>query len=366
MHVLHLETGRHLYGGALQVLYLMDGLKDHGCQSTLVCPVGSAISQAATKAAQAIHEVPMAGELDPRLVLRLLRIIGKARPNIVHVHSRRGADLWGGMAAQATRTKAILTRRVDNPERHWIVAAKCRLYERVITISEAIREIMLAEGVPPAKVVCVRSALDTQRYERPCERTWFLREFNLEKPQRPVGIVAQLIPRKGHQFLIEAAPAILKGFPDARFLFFGQGPLEGALKDLCRRRGLESHVRFAGFRRDLERILPCLELLVHPATMEGLGLSLLQAAAAGVPIVASRVGGIPEIVDDGVNGYLFDVGDTDAFIDRVLTLLGKPSQAADYGRNGQRKVLSEFAVEKMVAGNLAVYDQVLAASGQRV
>ena len=118
-------------------------------------------------------------------------------------------------------------------------------------------------------------------------------------------------------------------------------------------------MHFAGYRTDLERILPCLDLVVHPATMEGLGVSLLQAAAAGVPIVATRVGGIPEIVHDGVNGYLVEVGNTQAMIEAVLRLLRNPFEAKRLGRAGRDLVRSHFSLEAMVAGNLRVYRRML-------
>lgn len=358
MHILHIETGRHLYGGALQVLCLMEGLKERGCQSTLVCAKGSKIGEAAAGSAL-IHEVPMAGELDPRFVLRLGRIIRAEHPDIVHVHSRRGADLWGIMAARLTKIKVVITRRVDNPELPWVARTKYRLCDRVITISEKIRQVLLSEGIPAHEIVCIPSGVASEQYNQGCKSQWFCDEFGLRPAGKVIGVIGQLIPRKGHRYLIEAAPAILKHYPETRFLFFGQGPLQHDLQQLCKSLHMANKVHFAGFRTDLERILPCLDLVVHPATMEGLGVSLLQAAAAGVPIVATRVGGIPEIVHDGVNGYLVDVGNTQAIVDAVLTLLHNPLKAKRLGRAGRELVRSHFSLEAMVAGNLRVYREVL-------
>lgn len=361
MHILHVETGKHLYGGALQVLYLVKGLKKQGCRGTLVCAKGSKIGAAAADCA-ATYEVPMVGELDPRFVLRLRRIIRTEHPDIVHVHSRRGADFWGIIAARVTKTKVVLTRRVDNPEPRWVARTKYRLCDRVITISEGIRQVLLSEGVPAYKIDCVPSGVDSGRYTRPCETKRFCSEFGLRSDGKVIGVIGQLIPRKGHRYLIKAAPAILKHYPETRFLFLGQGPLQHDLQKLCKGIHIADKVRFAGFRTDLERILPCLDLIVHPATMEGLGVSLLQAAAAGVPIVATRVGGIPEIVHDGVNGYLVALGDAQAMIDAVLSLLQDPLKAKRFGQAGQELVRSHFSLEAMVAGNLQVYREVLSAA----
>jgi glycosyltransferase involved in cell wall biosynthesis len=358
MHILHIESGRHLYGGALQVRYLLDGLKAEGHKNTLVCATGSKIARAAGSSA-VVCAVPMAGELDPIFAFRLIRIIRAERPDIMHVHSRRGADLWGAFAAQLTKTRAVLTRRVDNPEPFWFARAKYRFYDRVITISDGIRQVLLSEGVPAGKLACVHSALDGNAYKRRCDKEWFCREFGLKASNKVIGVVAQFIARKGHRYLIEAIPEILAHCPDARFLFLGQGPLRGFLQKLCLQNGVANSVYFAGFRSDLDRILPCLDLVIHPAIMEGLGISLLQASAAGVPIVASRVGGIPEIVHDGVNGYLIDAANSSGIIHPVLSLLQDPVLSGRFGQAGRDIVDSRFSIQAMVWGNLKIYGEVL-------
>jgi len=358
LHVLHIETGRNLYGGALQVLYLLQGLSRMGCRNSLVCANGSAIGLR-SGSFSTVHQVPMQGDMDPRVLFYLIRVIRQERPHLVHVHSRRGADLWGGLAARMSGTKAVITRRVDNPETPFTARLKYSLYDRIITISKGIRRVLLTEGIPEQKLVCIPSGIDPRPYQRPCEKDWFDEEFGLDSTVKAVGVIAQLIPRKGHRYLIEAAPKILKICPEARFLFFGQGPLEKDLKALCREHGLAGKISFAGFRLDLERIFPCLSVAVHPATMEGLGVSLLQASAAGTPIVATRAGGIPEIVRNGENGYLLEPGDVNGIADAVISLLTDPGKAREFGQAGRERMLSHFSIEKMVKGNIAVYGQLI-------
>lgn len=360
MHILHIETGRHLYGGALQVLFLLRGLAETGGRNSLVCSSGSDIASAAGACSQ-LYEVPVRGDLDPTFMLRLRGIIAAGRPDLVHIHSRRGADPWGALAAWSQGVPALITRRVDNPETPLIARLKYRLYGRIITISEAIRQVLLSEGVPADKITCVPSAVDHRRRATPCDREWFLREFGLQPTNRTIGMIAQFIPRKGHRYLIEAAPGIIASCPDARFLFFGKGPLQEDVRKMCDRNRIGDKMIFAGFRTDLERILPCLDLVAHPARMEGLGVSLLQTAAAGVPIVASRVGGIPEIVQDNVNGYLIDVGDSRAIMHRGIELLADPEKARRFGSAGRMIVRSRFSIDAMVKGNLAVYREMLSA-----
>ncbi|MBN2719881.1 MAG: glycosyltransferase [Proteobacteria bacterium] len=359
MRILHVETGRNLYGGALQVLYLLQGLRDaRGTENILVCPRGSGIAPVASDAAR-VREIPVKGDLDLGFLLRLIRILRGEKPDIIHLHSRRGADVLGGITARITGTKCVLTRRVDNPEAAPWVRIKYRLYDRIIAISDGISRVLSSEGVPPGKMTVVHSAVDAARFSGPADRDWFRKEFGLPANALACGTAAQFIPRKGHADLLAAIPGILIGAPAARFLFFGKGPLETALRQKTEALGIREKVLFAGFRDDMERILPCLDLLIHPAHMEGLGVSLLQAAAAGVPIVGTKVGGIPEAVADGANGILVEPGDPEALSRAAVRILSEEGLAKKMGLEGRRLAAERFSIDAMVRGNLGVYREMM-------
>ena len=357
MRVLHVESGRYLHGGALQVRYIVDGLAARGVENVLACPVGSEIARSAGKSARVVP-LTMLGELDGVLALRLRRLIDQSRPDVVHLHSRRGADIWGALAARSMGRPCIVSRRVDNPEPRWLVAVKYRLYDRVITISECIRQVLIAEGLDAQKVTCVRSAVDPSPYLTAVDRSAMCREFHLPADALIAGMVAQLIPRKGHRYLLAALPALRAQFPSLRVLLFGRGPLESVLRSEVAAQGLQEMVQLVGFRNDLPRWLGGLDLLVHPADLEGLGVALLQAAAAAVPVIASRAGGLSEAVADGVTGVLVKPGDVADLTRAMQRLLTDAALRKRLGVAGRARVLSEFSVDKMVEGNLAVYHQV--------
>ncbi|KAA6184642.1 glycosyltransferase family 4 protein [Thiohalocapsa marina] len=363
MKILHVEGGAHLYGGAQQVLYLLQGLGGHGVESHLACRPGCDLARRAAPFAR-VHELPMGGDLDLGMIGRLRRLIETLRPDLVHLHSRIGADVMGGIAARLAGVPVVHTRRVDNPEPRWLVASKYRLHDRVIAISEGIARVLLAEGLPPDKLRVVRSAVVARDFQQPCERRRVLEALGLGHGGEGgelllVGVIAQLIERKGHGVLLDAMPALIERFPRLRLVLFGKGPLAGRLQQRIDAEGLAEHVRLAGFRADLGQILPCLDLLVHPALMEGLGVSLLQASAAAVPIVASRVGGIPEAVRDGINGLLVPPGDVDALGRAVAALLADPALRRRLGAAGRALIEEEFSPGVMVEGNLAVYRELL-------
>lgn len=363
MKVLHIEAGRHLYGGAHQVLYLLEGLAARGIENILACPQGSAIAHKAQPWAQVI-ELPMSGELDLMLSRRLYRLLKATRPDLVHVHSRRGVDVWGGIAARRAGIPAVLSRRVDNPEPRWLAHWKYGLYAKVIAISEGIRQVLLKEGVPPEHVVTVRSAVDAAPFLHACERDVFRDTFGLPEQALVLGVIAQLIPRKGHRHLLAILPEIVQRHPEVRVLFFGRGAHRPQLERQVEQRGLTQHVLFTGFCDDLARWLPCLDIIVHPADMEGLGVSLLQGAAAGVPIVATAVGGIPEAVRDGENGLVVPPAEPAALAEALLRLLADATLRTTLGARGRALVQREFSVDAMVQGNLALYQRVLGQGAQ--
>lgn len=356
MNILHLETGMNLYGGPRQVAWLLEGLHARGIVNTLTCPLGAAIAEAGAPFARHVVELRpgLAGLRD------FSRALAEQRPDLVHVHSRRlGADWWAAWAARRAGIPCVISRRVDNPEPAWLARRKYALYDRVIAISEGIRTVLLNEGVPAARVLTVRSAVDPAPYLHACEGATFRETFGLPDDAVVLGVIAQLIPRKGHRHLFAALPSILARHPEVQVLVFGKGALREALETESRRLGLETHVRFTGFRDDLARWLPCLEIVVHPADMEGLGVSLLQAAAAAVPVIATRAGGIPEAVRDGETGLLVEPGDVDGLRAAILRLLDDAALRTTMGARGRALVQREFSVDVMVQGNLALYQQVL-------
>lgn len=363
MKVLHVEAGKHLYGGALQVVFLMRGLARRGIDVALACPTGSAIAAAVRDAGLTVHELPMHGDADVGLVPRLLRLMRAWQPDVLHLHSRRGCDTWGALAGRLNGLPVVLSRRVDNPESRLWAALKYRLPDHVVTISQGIRQVLLGEGVPANRVSCVPSAVDTTQYRPGREALpWFRGEFGLADDALTIGMAAQFIDRKGHATLLDALPAVLARHPQARVLLFGQGPLVEPVRQRVEADPLLArHVQLTGFRRDLDRILPCLDVLAHPAFMEGLGVALLQAAACGVPIVGGRAGGIPEIVQPELNGLLIEPGDVAGLAAALNRLLDSPELRTRMGAAGLDWVARHFSIDAMVEGNLAVYQRLLTA-----
>ncbi len=363
VRVLHVESGRNLYGGARQVAYLVEGLAERGVEAVVAAPPESGILQALPDTGVTAAPTAMSGDLDAGLVLRLRALIRAERPDLIHLHSRRGADLYGGLAGRLAGVPTVLSRRVDNPQSRLEVTLKYHLFDRVVTISRAIQDVVLAQGVPPEKVVCIRSAV---RMPPPATREEGIRRIRqlmdgaeggggagAEGPF--VGMMAQFIERKGHDLLLDAVPEILQRHPGTVFLLMGRGPLEDRIKARVERMGLGHAVRLPGFVPDLHAIRGGLDLVVHPATAEGLGVAVLEASGSGLPVVAGAHGGLPEIVEDGVTGFLVEPTDPTALAGAVDRLLSDPALRHRMGKAGSERVAELFSVDRMVDEHVALY-----------
>lgn len=357
IHIVHLETGRSLYGGARQVLWLCAGLARRGQRSTIVCPPDSDIARSAGELGIAVHALPMRGDLDIGFAWRFVRALRQLQPDIVHVHSRRGADTLGGIGARLAGVPAVLSRRVDSADVPVLGGAKYLLYRRIVAISAGIRARLIAQGVPAAKVQLVRSAVPPAA--EPVSRAAFLDVFALQPDDVPVAVVAQFIPRKGHRMLLDALHRLRGRHPHLRVCLFGAGPLRASLERRVAELGLADRIRFAGFRIDLERFIGHFALLVHPAEREGLGVAVLEAQAAGVPVIACRAGGLVEAVADGRTGLLVPPGDAAALATVIDTLLGDAGQRMRFTAAGPAHAAAGFGIDGMVDGNLAVYRDAL-------
>lgn len=352
----------HSLGGPAQVVYLMTGLRNRGHEAVLVCPKGSSVSRHASDAGLEVIAVPLTTDLDFTFVPRLYSIIKRIEPDLVHLHSRRGADIMGGLAARAAKTPAIiLSRRIDNPIRRGIFSKLkygC-LCDRIVAVSGGVRDALVLGGVDPGKITIVHSVADARKYQKKGSEDKVRAELGLDENSNVIAVIAQLIERKGHRFLFQAAPKILAAFPNTHFLILGEGRLENDLRQLAASLGIQGKVIFAGFRNNIGELLSITTVLVHPATMEGFANCVLQAMAAEVPAVVTRVGGMPESVQDGVNGIVIPPRDVEALEDSVIRLLGDPGLRAKMGSEGKRIVEDQFSVDGMVEGMLSVYGSVL-------
>ncbi len=359
MKIMHVETGRHFYGGAQQVIWLIGGLNARGVENLLVCPPASAIDNMAQRVGITVRNVDCAGDLDVAFAWRLARLARRERPDVGHCHSRRGADLLGGHALALAGIPAVLSRRVDQVESGRLGKWRYRPFRKVIAISENIRSVLLKSGMDPERVTVIRSAVDVDSVSAQPDCAAFRREFGVGKDDFVIAVIAQLIPRKGHKYLFDVLPKLCERYPNIRVILFGTGPEEAQLRGLASKLKLNKTVQFAGFREDLDEYLGCIDLLVHPAVKEGLGVAMLKAAAAGIPVLAFDTAGSREAVLHGKTGVLVPLNNVDMLQKAIALLIDESDMRADLGETGRRRMKDEFPVDTMVDRHIELYESVI-------
>jgi glycosyltransferase involved in cell wall biosynthesis len=188
-------------------------------------------------------------------------------------------------------------------------------------------------------------------------------ELGLAPDALTVGIVARLVPIKAHEVFLEAAGRLRRRLPRVTFVVVGDGERRTELEGEARRQGLQGHIHFLGWRQDLERIYADLDVVALTSRNEGSPVSLIEAMAAGRPVVATRVGGVPDLIEDGLTGALVGTGDAGALADAIGTLLADPDRRGAMGTAGRKRVLPAFGAERLLADIDRLYMELLRRKG---
>jgi glycosyltransferase involved in cell wall biosynthesis len=215
--------------------------------------------------------------------------------------------------------------------------------DHVVAVSEAQAAKVRACRVPGERLSVIRNAVDPERFTDPDPRSRakLLRSFR--RPYtRIIGAAGRLSPEKGFDVLVAAAEQVAKDDPSVGFILFGEGPCRGKLQQQIHAAGLASSFVLTGFRADLDRFLPHLDLLVLPSFTEGLPNIVLEAFASGVPVVATAVGGTPEVIEDSLSGYLVPARDANALAGRIRDALASAERLREMGFQGRQRVLEQF------------------------
>jgi glycosyltransferase involved in cell wall biosynthesis len=304
-------------------------------------------------------------EVDLTAAWRLARVVKRLRPDVIHAHDPHGLamaalalSLGAGATSGLPEPPLVASRRVDfhlkgNSFSRW----KHRQVDCFIAASEAIRRMLVADGIPAERTTTVHEGIDL-RHVQTAPPVNVHEAFWLPHGAPVIGNVAALVPHKGQRHLIEAAHLVVREMPDARFVILGEGELRDALERQVREYHLEKHVLLPGFRTDVLGCIKSFDLFAMSSVTEGLGTSLLDAMACGRPIVATRAGGIPEIVEDGVQGLLVEPRDHQAMARAIVMLLRDEPRRRAMGDAGLVLVRTRFTVERMVEQTAAVYARV--------
>jgi len=306
--------------------------------------------------------------IDVMLVPRLAALLRRERPVIVHTYLRT-AGYWGRVAACLAGVPIrIASERNLEIERGQFANLLDRILssvtDRVVVNADAIRDYLVhIEGLDPEKIEIIRNGVPVSRTLSEFEAHIVRRGFGLSDFEYVVAFIGRLVPQKNPALFLAMAQAVVRSGLKCGFLLVGDGPLRTILADQTRTLGIQDAVRFTGVRNDVSRILGVIDLLVLTSDWEGLPNVILEALAAGVPVVATRVGGVGEVLEDGVTGYIVPPRDLPTLIDRVLRVLSDREVRDRCGRRGRESTQSRFSISVMVDRTVALYNSLLQSRG---
>jgi glycosyltransferase involved in cell wall biosynthesis len=355
--ILQVDTAASWRGGQNQVLLTARGLTARGRPNALACRAGGALEQRARSDGLAVRPLTFRGDLWPPAILGLARVLQRDAPGALLLHDPHAVATALVATRLAGRRPLVAVRRVDFALRSRLSRRKYTACDRVIVASRAIGAVMEQAGVPPDRLRLVYEGVP-DRPAAPGGRE-ALAAMGVPSGVPVVGNVAALTAHKDQATLVEAMALLGARLPEARLVIAGEGELKPDLVARVRARGLEARVVFAGFRRDLDRLLPVFSVFCLSSRLEGLGTSLLDAMALGLPVVATSAGGIPEAVEDGVTGRLVPPGDPAALAEALADVLSDETKRRSMGEAGRRRFLERFGVDRMVDETLGVLAELL-------
>lgn len=330
-----------------------------------------ALSLSAGSAVQRLRRLGIAVDVidastDDEAVREVATYLTRHEIDLLHAHMFR-AEIVGTRAALAARTPVIVatvhSSRVRSPGDVAALAALTPQMNRLIVPSASIAAKVGAEGRDAALTV-IPNGVDLDRFSTPSRPCTLRRDLGLPRGALVIGVVARLEPEKGHRYLIEAMPVIVEAVQNAWLVVVGEGSLDEDLRGLAAAlpQSARERVIFTGRRDDVAAITADLDLAVLPSLREAQGISLLEAMARSRPVVATRVGGIPEVVSDGHDGLLVPPASPGALADAVVRALRDPELRRRLGEAGRRTVVEKFSVEAQVRRVEDVYEEELARS----
>ncbi|GBD96427.1 MAG TPA: glycosyltransferase family 1 protein [Nitrospirae bacterium] len=352
--ILHTESSTGWGGQENRTLHESIGLKALGQRILILCQPSGILGEKAETRGIEVRRCRMRKSYDILAIKYILDLIKTENIDIINTHSGKDT-LLAGIAGRLSARKPLIVRT-----RHLALPITSRftyryLSHRIVTVSEYVRQYLIGEGIPEKQVTAVPTCVDLTKFDPEKTKENLREDMGVERDTPLVGTVSILRRKKGHHILIDAIPLILKKVPDAVFVFAGNGPQKQNILNKIKSLGLENKVFMLGLRNDVPAILKSIDLFVLPTFQEALGTSFLEAMAMGKPVVGTNVGGVGEVIKNGLNGFLIEPDSPRAVAEAIIKLLEDKESAKKMGIEGRKMVERNFSVEKMCREMLDLY-----------
>jgi glycosyltransferase involved in cell wall biosynthesis len=356
--VLHTESSKGWGGQENRTLKESIGLKKLGARVLILCQPGSMLEKMAPAEGIEVRTCRMRKHYDLPAIAFIMKLIGSERIDVLNSHSGRDSFL-AGIAGRISGRKPVIVRT-----RHIALPITSRftyavLPHKVVTTSEYVRSYLISAGIDPGRVVTVHTGIDLSRFVPDNTPATLRQEIGLGAEAPLIGTVSILRIKKGYQTLLEAIPMVLERIPDAFFVFAGDGPQRENISNAIKKSGLSGKIFMLGLRHDIPAILNSIDIFVLPTLQEAHGGVFVEAMAMRKPVIGTDVGGVSEVIKNGINGCLIGPGNAKALAEAMIQMLGDKEGMAAMGAAGRTMVEQQFSTEKMCERMYALYTELL-------
>ena len=354
LRIVQLIAPSKIAGAERSTVSLCRGLSARGHGVSLLVKYSHELLETARAEGVDALSMRFAGKLNLMAVGRLARWFRRNQVDIVATQLST-ASLWGTLAARYIGVPSVATVRALNSKTCYVYA------DRIITVSQAVKDHLVEQGVEASKIRVVYNGVDLSKFVPPADQSLAKRAVDLPSDALVVGVVAHLTAKKGHKWFLDAVAPLFQTFPDLKVLLLGEGEERAHLSRQIAELKLENRVVFAGFHADVVPWMSAMDVLVlPPINKEGFGRVLVEAGAMGVPVVGTDVGGIGEVIVPGETGFVVAPCDAGALQTALSALLDDAQLRQTMGAKGRQRALDEFSQERMVENTERVYRELLA------
>ncbi len=376
--VVRLITRLNIGGPALHALLLTEQLPQNGFESILVTGLespteGNMLDLIGEQEIKPIIIPELGRAIKPlkdfRAFWKIYKFLLNEKPQIVHTHMAK-AGFIGRLAALCAGVPLIIHTFHGHVFHGYFSPLKTQLFiylerflgrftDKIIAVSKIVKSSLHKYGIAPLnKISVIPLGFKLDKFLH--KRCGFLRtELKLSQNIKLVGIIGRLVPIKNHHLFFKAAQEVIRVYPHVKFIVVGEGELRNKLKNEVFQLGIREHVIFLGWRSDLSDIYADLNVVVISSVNEGTPVSLIEGMACCCPAVATRVGGVPDVIEEGINGYLVNPGDAKKMAQALVKILRDPIKAREMGQAGQKKVVFLYTVQRLSENITTLYHTLL-------
>lgn len=359
MRILHISSATSWRGGEQQIAYLIDGLRELDIENFLLCPSDAPLIQKIEHCTSQIFNYNKKRSFDFSVSQQITEICTSQNIDGIHIHDSHSHNyVWSSFLFYKLTIPACISRRVDFP-----VKKISRLkynhdgFKKIICISDAIRRILLPSIKDTSKLITIHSGVDT--YIKPDLSFSLSSKYNINPDKKCIGMVAAIAPHKDFTTFVKTAIQYEADNPDQAVFFIigADGGEMSKIKTIIEKNQATSYIMMTGHIENVKTIIHGLDVFLFTSKEEGLGTSILDAIIAGIPVVATKAGGIPEIITHAFSGLLADIGDYTTLSNHIRHIITKRSYGETLAKNAQTQI-KHFAKERMVLENYSVYQEI--------